>query len=203
MQASIQILTAALEELLDKQSRWTEYELIQALKREPYAIFDQDALADTQALFETHFILFHCLYLIRQAWHEMQRADLDIHTLAISVRPYTKHGATVQTADTDVPQLQDPLASYYLDWSNFTETTQQDVEQLLHDFWSRMTGTTRQSQRMALDEAWQQLDLAPTADMQQVKRQYRKRVHQCHPDKGGSVREMQAIQVAYQRIIKS
>ena len=66
-----------------------------------------------------------------------------------------------------------------------------------------MTGSTPKRQSMALDEAWQQLELAPTSDMSEVKRQYRKRVHQCHPDKGGSVSEMQAIQVAYQRIIKS
>ena len=199
MQASIQILKAALEELLNKQSRWTEYELIQALKAEPYVIFDGQALSDTQALFETHFILFHCLYLIRQEW--FGHTALEIHTLEIQARPSStnldKAGGMTSLKGND------PLADYYLDWSNFTETTQQDVEQLLNDFWSRMTGSTPKRQSMALDEAWQQLELAPTSDMSEVKRQYRKRVHQCHPDKGGSVSEMQAIQVAYQRIIKS
>lgn len=199
MQASIQILKAALEELLNKQSRWTEYELIQALKAEPYVIFDEQALSDTQALFETHFILFHCLYLIREEWHK--HTELEIYTLEIKAKPRTTD--LDNAAHVNALQAQDPLASYYLDWSNFTETTQQNVEQLLNDFWSRMTGSTRKRQSMALDEAWQQLELAPTSDMGEVKRQYRKRVHQCHPDKGGSVSEMQAIQVAYQRITKS
>jgi len=35
------------------------------------------------------------------------------------------------------------LASYYLDWNNFVQTTEEDIAELLADFWRRVTSTEK------------------------------------------------------------
>lgn len=109
----------------------------------------------------------------------------------------------------------DALASYYLNWSNFEETDKESVEALLDSFWTQMvhaqfeTYTDRE-----IDDAHQVLGISYTAylpmkeeascdvTLADVKKHYRKKLQQQHPDKGGSVEGAQRVISAYQLLVK-
>jgi hypothetical protein len=104
-----------LQEILNAfQSQFTagisEFELITALKQPPYSLFDEDALRDPLTLFQTHFVLFHSLYHLRNEWREQKVGELDIRATQIKLDSILSFDADLQVAD--------PLADYYLDWTN-------------------------------------------------------------------------------------
>lgn len=195
MNEDIEILTQILAENLDAQHHWTEHELIESLQGQPYEFFDKEALRDPLTLFQTHFLLFHCLYKLRERWREQRKYELFIHTLNIECQPW--HSGVSAVAEND------PLAEYYLDLNQLNTTSGADVESMLDDFWRRM-GHSSPGVRtdMPAAEAWQIMEVEPPVARALIKKQYRKLVHKYHPDKGGSVAKMQKIQKAYHRVIE-
>ncbi|MGM0524768.1 MAG: DNA-J related domain-containing protein [Pseudomonadota bacterium] len=194
MEEDIEILCAALSELLKGQQQWTEHQLIEQLKQPPYQLFDEQALRDPLSLFRTHFLIFHCLYRLQADWRSNKVAELDIHTLAIKRQPWQPAKAGLQKAD--------PLASYYLDLTQLTDTSKDEVEQLLNDFWQAMGQGGSKTPAMPFDEACQTLQLQPPLAKQSLKRQYRRLIHKHHPDKGGSLKKMQNVKAAYQVLVQ-
>jgi hypothetical protein len=174
----------------------SEYELINALQAPPYSLFDKDALRESLVLFQTHFVLFHCLYQLRSEWRTQNVGELHIAATSIKLTPYVKSGADMQTAD--------PLCEYYLDWSNLSTTDESDVEALLESFWQKMAGGDAGAQisELMLHEACMimQIDSIDTTDVSQLKQQYRTLQHKNHPDKGGSIEASQSILQAYTRL---
>mmetsp|Transcript_16093 Transcript_16093/g.50599 ORF Transcript_16093/g.50599 Transcript_16093/m.50599 type:complete len:92 (-) Transcript_16093:35-310(-) len=76
-------IQALLQEVLSSfQSQFvegiSEFEIITLLKQPPYSLFDEDALRDSLMLFQTHFVLFHSLYRLRNEWREQKVGELDI-----------------------------------------------------------------------------------------------------------------------------
>ncbi len=191
MKEDIEILTQILAENLNTQPHWTEIELIERLQSQPYEFFDKGALRDPLTLFQTHFLLFHCLYKLRERWREQKKYELFIHTLNIECQPWHK--------GTSALSENDPLAEYYLDLNQLSSTSGADVESMLDDFWQRM-GHSSVTADMPVAEAWQLMEVEPPASRALIKKQYRKLVHKYHPDKGGSVAKMQKIQKAYRCI---
>ncbi|GBL03516.1 DNA-J related domain-containing protein [Glaciecola sp. KUL10] len=192
-----QTLIVLKEALSDFQQTFkegiSEYELINQLKKPPYCFFDEDALADPLILFQTHFILFHALYLLRNDWRQAQVGELTISALKI------------QLSGIHAPQSgiapNDPLADYYLDWRNLLKTNDDDVEKLLTSFWSKMAGiesievySSAQINAALADLSFNSLD---GLNRQTLKQQYRKLQHEYHPDKGGTVEQAQTILRAY------
>ncbi|MGM0430753.1 MAG: DNA-J related domain-containing protein [Pseudomonadota bacterium] len=192
MEEDIEILTQILAENLNTRPHWTELELIEQLQAQPYEFFDKGALRDPLTLFQTHFLLFHCLYKLRERWREQKKYELFIHTLNIECQPW--HEGTSALAEND------PLAEYYLDLNQLSSTSGADVESMLDDFWRRM-GHSSVTVDMPVGEAWQLMEVEPPVSHAFIKKQYRKLVHKYHPDKGGSVAKMQKIQKAYRCII--
>ena len=43
---------------------------------EHYEFFDKEALRDPLALFQTRFLLFHCLYKLRERWRKEKKYEL-------------------------------------------------------------------------------------------------------------------------------
>lgn len=197
MEEDIEILCAAIAELLNTAPHWTEHQLIETLKQPPYELFDQQALRDPLSLFQTHFLVFHCLYRLQAAWRSEQSADLSIHTLSIHRLPW-------QPAES-LPQQIDPLAAYYLDLNELTATSGEDVEQLLQSFWQKMgKAPVGADQSMSYQQACQLLELEPPLPPAGLlKRQYRRLIHRHHPDKGGSLVMMQNVKKAYYVVINS
>lgn len=170
--------------LLEENPDWfesgvSEYSLIAKLQRPPFSLFDKAALRDPLILFQTHFVVFHALYQVRDRWRERSVGELAIHTLRIEL--------TAPLGDTSLPEETDPLRSYYLNWDNFNDTGKDDVDALLNEFWQRVGGGFTAVSQNEIDNAKHELGLDKDTplDLTGVKRQYRKLVHVHHPDKGG------------------
>lgn len=195
MDEDIEILRVALEQLLAEQSVWTEHELIEVLQQPPYELFEADALRQPLSLFQTHFLIFHCLYRIRCDWLASAQANLTINTLRIEKLPW-------QAGESGLQQ-RDPLADYYLDLTELTGTDEAGVEALLNDFWDTMSGARVQQNTMAFEAACELMDVSPPLCQQTLKRQYRRLIHRHHPDKGGSLKKMQDLKKAYTTLVQT
>lgn len=195
MEEDIEILIQILAECLNSQHHWTEHQLIEVLQTEPYTFFDKAALRDPLTLFQTHFVLFHSLYKLRERWRLQKKCELFIHTLNIECQPWQQGEKTLAESDS--------LAEYYLDLSQLSTTSETDVESMLNDFWERMGQNSSTKKLMSTSEACEVMELSPPLNETQVKKQYRRLVHKYHPDKGGSVAKMQSIQKAYRAILVS
>lgn len=174
----------------------SEYDLIRALKSAPYWVFDGDALRDSLVLFQTHFVLFHGLYQLRYEWREQKIGELDIGLTCITLNPILESAANIQT--------EDPIANYYLDWSNLTSTGEKDVEALLDSFWQKMAGADLNANmsEAELKRACitMEIDSLEETNLSKLKQQYRKLQHKSHPDKGGNIKVSQSILQAYTQL---
>ncbi|MBD3586526.1 molecular chaperone DnaJ [Salinimonas sp. HHU 13199] len=187
-----QVTIAIKDQLALLKEGISEYQLIETLQSEPYRLFDKEALRESRNLFQTHFLLFHCLYTLRDEWRQKQTGELVISATKIKLNTYIAQNQAMTEVD--------PLRTYYLNWSHFSRTTESDVDDMLNSFWKAMShnvsGTVNAADRIsALDTLGFAPDSAPT--IQQIKRQYRALQHQNHPDKGGSLALSQSLTAAY------
>ena len=171
----------------------SEFELISKLKAKPFFLFDEDALREPLVLFQTHFVLFHALYILREEWRQQKVGELTISALKIKLEAFIdQDAALVQT---------DPLVDYYLDWQNLSKTDEAGVEDLLNQFWQKMGGM-KANKEPSLEEInvaleHMQLEAIEGLQLDELKRQYRKLQHMFHPDKGGTAEQAQIILAAY------
>ncbi len=190
----MEVLTILLAE---QPAGFSEHQLLTLLQSPPHEFFAPDALRDPLVLFQTHFLLFHCLYLLQQAWALDNHATLEISALKIIKHPI-ENSAYSPINYKDEPLLQaDPLAQYYLDWSHFSTTSSQDVEALLTNFWQKVFVPQHDED---IKTALQLMELdapIPTADL---KVQYRRLAQQHHPDKGGDSDIFKQICQAFHRL---
>ncbi|WP_164084614.1 DNA-J related domain-containing protein [Alteromonas flava] len=173
----------------------SEFDLLQRLMEAPYALFKPDALQGSLALFQSHFILFHCLYRMRQEWRALHVGELQIHTTNIQLQPYQPPKAALTQSD--------KLQEYYLDWAHFASTSGADVDELLEQFWLQFGTTTNATiEPQALTESLTVMGLEESAasDLVTVKQCYKRLLHQHHPDKGGDAAHAQRIVAAYRTL---
>jgi len=155
-----------------------EYDLMQVLKTQGYFDFlSQPALA--HELFQAHFFLFHSLYLLSNTLLEQKSYLLNIHTLKIQLLPY-KAGENALQEDAK-------LKSYYLDFSNLENTSEEDVYDLLASFWNKYNKIDNRTEALAI------LGLEDPINDAGIKKEYRRLVMKNHPDRGGDVEELQKI----------
>ncbi len=171
----------------------SEFELISKLKAKPFELFDEDALREPLVLFQTHFVLFHALYLLREEWRQEKVGNLTISALKIHLEAFVEHDAALLETD--------PIAEYYLDWQNLAKTDEAGVEDLLNQFWQKMGGMKSNKAHSAEEIAealgHMQLEAIEGLELDELKRQYRKLQHTYHPDKGGTAEQAQLILAAY------
>jgi DnaJ-domain-containing protein 1 len=175
---------ACLQLLTEHPDGISEYSLLKHLRDDDYALFPKLELDDHLGLFQSHFLLFHTLYNLRDRLHAEQRAILRISALLIELGDY--QGGEVSLCEAD------PLRDYYLDLSNLYKTGEADVVELLSEFWRRMQLGEPQQVAAALAV----LELEQAEDYAQVKHQYRRLVMQHHPDRGGEAAKMHALNEA-------
>ncbi len=176
----------------------SEYELICTLKSPPYSIFDENALSDSLMMFQTHFVLFHCLYQLRNRWREQKIGELVIGLTTITLNPILESSINIETEDS--------LANYYLDWSNLGCSNKNDIEALLDSFWQKMAGAELNA-NMSLSELKRvcivmEIESLEDITLLELKQQYRKLQHKNHPDKGGSIKVSQSVLQAYSQLRK-
>lgn len=183
----------------------TEYALISQLKSPPYQLFNENALRDSLALFNTHFILFHALYLLRNLWRDTSVGELDIHTTRIVLRPLKTSSQCDCGTNATTLDKSDPLADYYLNWQNLVSTGEADVEALLNGFWQRMMGAEPafdSKESIVQCHALLNLDESVPITLPTLKRHYKKQLATVHPDKGGSHEAAQNVISAYQTLLR-
>lgn len=89
-----------------------------------------------------------------------------------------------------LPSTPDPLRAYYLDLTHLEKTGKQEVLELLDTFWLRYTRHDRRAEALAA------LGLADPVDHLEIKRRYRELAMEHHPDRGGEMEKLQAINAA-------
>ena len=173
----------------------SEFELIQKLEAEGQPGFETDCLKGNLSLFQTHFFLFHSLYLLKEQLREQfdlnhkQQYRLEISPLCIQLIPLKENNATSLAEH-------NPLRDYYLDLNNLKEVNETEVNQLFTRFWERFI--TNDERRDALKE----LELQDPVDWPTIKKQHRRLAMQHHPDRGGDEERLQAINAAMELLAK-
>jgi len=161
----------------------SEYELIQWLKNTGHESFQDVEFWDRLSLFQTHFILFHTLYQLKQRSWGHNSATLEINPLKIILLPVGN------SAGSDVIE-HDPLMDYYLDIDNLKNTSENDIAELLTNFWRTLSNQDKRS------AALRELELDDPVDYVKIKHQHRRLVMRHHPDRGGNKEKLQAINAA-------
>lgn len=173
-----------LQVLRDHPLGISEYELIQTLTRNGQPGFDKHCLRDNLSLFQTHFLLFHSLYRLRDTLAAGDSDEhLDITPLCIRLVPRRQIGGTAI-------DHHDPLQAYYSDLSQLQTTREADVTALLGQFWQRFCGADDRRQALAV------LGLQDPVDWATIKTRHRRLVMQHHPDRGGDAAHLQDINAA-------
>lgn len=167
----------------------TEYGLITALGERDGLLPASEAVFSTPlTMFQTHFLLFHCLYRLRSTLRRERSGDLSIHCLGIELRPFLMASGDLERYD--------PLQEYYLDLNQLSSTTEDDVTALLQSFWRRFIPPH------AHMGALQVLGLEEGADEAEINARYRRLAMQHHPDRGGDQARFQQISEAV-RVLRS
>jgi len=164
----------------------SEHDLIKQLQNPENPFFAADALRDNLTLFRCHFLVFHCLYQLKQEL--AADFELQISALKILLVPHQ------QVQELNSIASHDPLADYYLDLGNLEKTNREGVEDLLKDFWTKVLLPDNR------DQALETLQLTPPVEWPEIKVQYRRLAKQHHPDKGGDEETFKAVCLAFQQL---
>ena len=84
------------------------------------------------------------------------------------------------------------LKQYYLDWQHYSNTSQQDVQDLLTGFWQKYYAVDKKLAALNV------LQLESIASFSEVKQSYRRLAALHHPDKGGRQDDFIQIREAYE-----
>lgn len=166
------------------------HQLLQAVK----AISEIPSLDDDEqlGLFKLNWLMMNALYQLQMALLP-SAYYLHISTLDIYLKPLLDLELPAQAKELKAQ----PLRDYYLDWSNFSDTTADEVQAMLEGVWETYLSPNKQS------EAYTVLGLRSEADWPEVKRCYRKLAATHHPDKGGDAQRFMEIRQAYECLKQS
>lgn len=170
----------------------SEHTLLSYLQKPPYYFFAPDALRDSLTLFQTHFLLFHCLYRLQARWLKSGRGKLTISALHIALQPIT-----AKALSKDALATTDTLARYYLNLEHFTSTTREDVNILLSRAWKKRSNPVSSA---CLQRSLDLMELTPPFTLADLKAQYRRLAQRYHPDKGGDDEHFKHICQAYHQL---
>ncbi len=166
----------------------SELELIRALQSDRWQLIEPVSFNDPTALYPVHFLLFHSLYRLQTELAQTGEA-LMISPLRLCIFD-TGSGSTQP-----LPAEEDPLRRYYLDLSRYF-LSGHDIQCMMERFLAGVALASSSPEEV--QEAAQVLGFeAPPADFRPVKQQFRRRVMQAHPDRGGRTEDIQELNRAF------
>jgi len=172
--------------LKTSQQAIKEYDLIQMLEQNGIE-FPFEDVSNEVALFKKHFLVMNALYQLQNDL----LADgyfLSITSLSIKIDEIKDQSDSKNLIDhTDMK-----LSEYYLDWDNYENTSQQDINDLLTGFWEKYFSLDKKL------DALKVLGIESEVSLPEVKQVYRRLAAQHHPDKGGCHRRFIEIREAYE-----
>ncbi len=181
----LQALQDALYQVLQKYDDGIrEFDLMTALSKYAGVAYQVHLRGDMLSLFQSHFLLFHCLYRLRDRLRHAGEFELAIHCLNIQLLPY-------QATDSGTLTCSDSLREYYLDLNHLNEASVAGVASLLDAFWGRYESQNEHTD--ALDV----FGLSAPVEYADVKARYRRLVMDHHPDRGGEIANIQLINESF------
>jgi len=185
-----------LKILQNASSPIKEYELHDIIGGKAFEEFVDDC-SDDLRLFRQHFIVMNALYELH---YELLQENIFLHisALDIHIKPLANRNDD-SIKNELMPDFYNStgfnkLSNYYLDWHNFNQTKDKDVEVLLTNFWKNYLAYNEK------DNALTCLNLTPTSNWAEIKQRYRQLCQQHHPDKGGNNLYFLQIRQAYDNL---
>ena len=187
-----ELLEMLRQNSLSSESGLSAHDLLQQLAHHP--VFEQLSELNSQPqlqLFRKNFLLMNGLYQLQRS---LQGGGIYLSVSALESRFETKAAGR---ADSRELEQADPVRDYFLDWSNFHETDEQDVLALLEGFWLRYFSAGE------LTDARARLGVEAGASAAEIKQRYRELAALHHPDKGGDEATFIEIRQAYEQLIRA
>jgi len=179
-------ITQTIVAFLDQKNPCTEHEILNKLKTDKIAPFDQLNLQQSKDLFCAHFLTMHALYNLQNEYLSKQQYCLDIQSIKVERHPYFSKNSINDLASEnslskslDSLTKHDPLKEYYLNISHYFETSEDEVNELLKSFWKKYLAQDDKQQALST------LALPANSNYETIKKQYRLLAQKHHPDKGG------------------
>ena len=161
------------------------------LKRLGLKLHCDTVRSEDMARFQQHFVLYHLLYRIQQQMLELSQGYLQVGLAKVQLLPL---------AQAPVANAEDQRRQYYLNWQNFYLMTEQLLDQQLNAFWQHFSQGKNTITAISRADAVAQLQLPDDFTLQQLKKAYRTKALQLHPDRGGEQQQFILLQQAYQQL---
>ncbi|MCW9014316.1 MAG: DnaJ domain-containing protein [Gammaproteobacteria bacterium] len=179
------IKAAVLAILKIQNEAISEYQLMQLLEADGVEL--PDARASELGLFRRHFMVMNALYQIQRDVFD-DGYHLLIGALEIRLKPRSVEACGQALLNEGELKLQ----AYYLDWDNLSQTSEQELADMLAQFWTRYYSLDKK--QAALDT----LGLAGDVSAAEIRDCYRRLAAQHHPDRGGDPLAFIDIRQAYE-----
>lgn len=176
------LLSALLVELQTCADGCSEHQLLKRLRTRQELPLPEGPLADPLVLFQSHWLVFHGLYELRDRLLSRGEALLHIDPLGIQLLPYDPGEIALA--------VHDPVREVYRDLSPLETTGAADVLALIGGFQARLQSARDYQQALTV------LGLEAPVDLAAVRRQYRRLAMAYHPDRGGDARRFTALRAA-------
>ncbi|MBJ7538050.1 DNA-J related domain-containing protein [Marinomonas transparens] len=187
------LISPILAILKDNPCGISEFDMLKKLKVQ---LPELNELADDAnlQLFRQHFFIMNALYQLQASLWQEESIMLSISALHIKLL------LTEQVHLSESTELNDSvdakLAAYYLDWTEYEKTDEEEVSRLLNSFYR---GIDLKGDREA---ALKTLQIAePSPSKTAIKQHYRKLAQQHHPDRGGDKETFIGLRQAYEYLI--
>jgi hypothetical protein len=136
---------------------------------------------------------------LRNRWQQDAQLEISVFNIKksfIDVSNTSKESTAKHSSAEKASLLNsDPLAQYYLDWSHFSTTDSDDVDQLLNNFWKKVWVPQKDIQQALII-----MELEVLVPLPQLKQQYRRLAQRFHPDKGGDSDHFKKICQAFHQL---
>ncbi len=186
-------LTAPISRILRASPQGlSEYQLLNQLQFDGVVLeLGQGDDASLQ-LFRKHFLVMNALYQLQPVMWE-EGLYLSVSALMIKLECLNHPiDSGAQATMLPNPAGEQAIRDYYLDWSEFEQSSSESVQQLLDRFWQLYYADDQQLHALAL------LQLDPDCHWDQIRTAYRRLAAIHHPDKGGDSDQFRQVREAYE-----
>jgi hypothetical protein len=151
------------------------------------------AISADLLLFQRHFVLYHLLYRLQHSFLTQQQGYLRIDLARVQYLPMV-----------DAPELTSDAGrrEYYLNWQHYYAMTEQLLDDHLSAFWHSVSQRQPVADNVSIATAINLLALTPGFSLPQLKKAYRIKALQLHPDRGGDQQQFILLRQAYQQLLQ-
>ena len=128
--------------------------------------------------------------------HQLNFSNFE-NPILVQIHPYVHQTYFPTNAQFQILAHSDPLAQYYLDWSHFSKTGNEEVEELLNSFWRKVFTPQNETD---IQQWLNIMELNSPIPTPQLKVQYRRLAQSHHPDKGGDSEHFKKICQAFHQL---